>query len=143
MALEVPLAGFRVGALEALLPPDQQSLLHPPGDTLGLAVTTAGLLEDPAGRSRIGADARRSALRVCDPGRCAESHVRAFEIALAHRTVRVRARASTAAYPAGRCLERFNRMPQKYADRAGRAERQDGRGRGHKTRKNAEAEERA
>mgnify|MGYP006282532779 CR=1 FL=1 len=143
MALARPLAGFRVGALTELVPRDQHALLHPPGDTAGLAATTARLLADPAARAAIGAAARRAAQRVCDPGQCAVAHLQAFEIALAHRFARPVRWTSQSQLPVGDCLEGFNQMPENYAERAGRSDVQDGRGRDRKTRPHAEAKERA
>ena len=85
MALTIPLAAFRVGALEALVRPGESGLLRPPGDAGGLARDTAWLLDDPARRARIGAAGRVAVKRLCDPAGCAEAHLRAFEIARAHR----------------------------------------------------------
>jgi glycosyltransferase involved in cell wall biosynthesis len=85
MALALPLVGFRVGAVDALVTSGRSGLLHPVGDVAGLARDTASLLADPGRRAAIGTAARRAAQRICDPGRCADAHARAFEIARAGR----------------------------------------------------------
>ena len=143
MALGCPLAGFQVGALPALLPPDQQALLHPPADAAGLAAATAALLADPGRRADLGAGARRTALRLYDPERCAEAHLRAFEIARAHRTRGLARQVWRSKLKDAECLERFNQMPEDYVGRAGCGEVQDGRRPGRKTRTQAKAEKRA
>lgn len=143
MALAVPLVGFRVGVLATLVPPQHHGLLCPPGDTAGLARATAGLLADPAGRARIGAELRRAAQRVCDPKACAEAHLRAFEIARAYRAGRSGPETSRAKRTSGESLERFNQIPEDCLERAGRIDAQDGRRRGRQTHPHAQAEKRA
>ena len=143
MALAVPLAGFRVGALTALVPSDHHDLLHSPGDTTGLAATTARLLADPAARAAIGAAGRRAARRVCDPRRCAAAHLQAFEIARSHRLATRGDLKSQSQLTAAERLEGFNQMPGNCDQRAGQGDLQDGGRRGRKTRRHADAEKRA
>ena len=143
MALARPLAGFRVGALTDLVPPDQHALLHRPGDAASLAATTARLLADPSARAAIGAAARRAAQRVCDPRQCAAAHLQAFEIALGHRFETSGGSNRQSQLAARERLEGFNQMPENYTERAGQADVQDGCRRGRQTRSHAEAKERA
>jgi colanic acid biosynthesis glycosyl transferase WcaI len=85
MCLGVPLAAFRVGAVSALVEHGRTGLLLAPGDTAGLAAATVDLLGDPGRRAALAAAGRDRAERVCAPGACADAHLRAFEIARAHR----------------------------------------------------------
>nr|WP_242468931.1 glycosyltransferase family 4 protein [Rhodovibrio salinarum] len=85
MALGLPLVGFRVGALDALVTHGRTGLLVPPGDISGLVTATAGLLADLDRRRTLGAAARAAAQAVCAPEACAAHHLAAFEIARAHR----------------------------------------------------------
>ena len=59
MGMELPVAGYRVGALEEIL--GDAELLAPPGDVAGLADILVGLLDDPDRARQIGARNRRRA----------------------------------------------------------------------------------
>lgn len=133
MALEIPLVGFRVGALDALVTPGASGLLYPQGDVAGLARATDRLLADPDRRAALGTAGRRAACRICDPAACAEAHLRAFEIARHRRaggdpaSVPGAAAARPADGNASKSLERFNQMPENSEPRAADAGDQEDR----------------
>lgn len=62
MGMELPVAGYDVGALEEIL--GSAELLAPPGDANGLADIITGLLDDRALRTRIGRENRERAERL-------------------------------------------------------------------------------
>jgi glycosyltransferase involved in cell wall biosynthesis len=59
MGMELPVAGYNVGALEEML--GGSELLAPPGDAAALADILVGLLDDPGGSQEIGLRNRRRA----------------------------------------------------------------------------------
>ena len=62
MGMEVPVVGYRVGALPEIV--GDPGLLAEPGDAAGLARIAADLLDDRERRLRIGAASRERALRL-------------------------------------------------------------------------------
>jgi glycosyltransferase involved in cell wall biosynthesis len=71
MILGKPVIASRTGGIPELIEDGKTGLLVPPGDVEALETRLSALLEDATARSRLGDNARDSALRQFDARRCA------------------------------------------------------------------------
>jgi glycosyltransferase involved in cell wall biosynthesis len=94
MGMEVPVAGYRVGALPEILGSDET--LADPGDATGLAGIVCGLLEDRDRRLRTGTANRDRALRLFSVESMVARYEELYDSALAEPQAGV-GRAGTAA----------------------------------------------
>jgi glycosyltransferase involved in cell wall biosynthesis len=76
MGMELPVAGYRVGALEEIV--DDAGLLAPPGDSGALADVLTGLLDDPGRARQIGVSNRRRAEQNFSVERMVEAYQRLY-----------------------------------------------------------------
>jgi glycosyltransferase involved in cell wall biosynthesis len=85
MALGIPVVATRVGGVPEIVADGETGFLVPPRDPGALVAATEPLLEDEALRRRLGEAGRVRAEAEFNLERCADTHIRAFDRALAHR----------------------------------------------------------
>jgi glycosyltransferase involved in cell wall biosynthesis len=88
MALGIPVVAANVGGVREIVHDGETGSLVPPRDPAALVDATLPLLGDAALRRRLGEAARVRAVADFDLDRCADTHVTAFERAIAHRATR-------------------------------------------------------
>jgi glycosyltransferase involved in cell wall biosynthesis len=90
MALGIPVVAANVGGVSEIVEDGETGFLVPPRDPEALVAATGPLLDDGTERRRMGETARLRAVADFNPDRCADTHVTAFERAIAHRATRRR-----------------------------------------------------
>lgn len=85
MALGLPVVASRVGSVQEAVLDGVTGRLVPPRDPETLLDATLPYLDDERLRQVAGSAARSRAEQLYSPQACAERHVRAFELAIAHR----------------------------------------------------------
>jgi len=90
MALGIPVVASDVGGVREIVREGETGALVPPRDVDALVAATEPLLDDPERRRRVGEAARARAVAEFDLDRCADTHLTAFERAIAHRAARRR-----------------------------------------------------
>ena len=98
MAAGIPVVSTDVGALSEVVADDVTGRLVAPLDDGAMVRAVVRLLDDPDTRTVMGAEARRRATESYDVGVCADTHMRAYEIA----TARARRRRGRGASGRGR-----------------------------------------
>lgn len=93
MACGLPVVATDVGGVREIVENGVTGLVVPPLDPIAIANATLYLLQNPELLQRMGKKARKRAVEYYDIEACANTHVRAFEAALAHHR-RKRYRAS-------------------------------------------------
>jgi glycosyltransferase involved in cell wall biosynthesis len=88
MACAKPVVTTDVGATRELVEDGVTGLVVPPGDAGAIARALLLVIADSELRSRMGEAGLRRAREQFDPERLADLHVRAYEIAIAHRRSR-------------------------------------------------------
>jgi len=88
MACGIPVISTDVGAVREILRPGEAGLLVPPEDTGALAGAIGVLVGDPARAKEMGHRGRGLVEERYRLERCAERHLRAYELALEHRARR-------------------------------------------------------
>lgn len=88
MAMAMAPVAVDVGAVREAVEDGVTGFVVPPLDPAAIAAATLRLLDDPALRVRMGKEARRQAVERFDTEVCADTHVRAFEVAIAHAAQR-------------------------------------------------------
>ena len=99
MALGLPVVTADVGAVRELVDDGQTGRIVAPLDAAAFAEATSGAMRDPDALAAMARSARAVAETRFSAEESAAAHVRAFEVALAHR--RVRRAAALGAAPAG------------------------------------------
>jgi glycosyltransferase involved in cell wall biosynthesis len=84
MACGLPVVATDVGGIREAVEDGVTGSIVPPLNPTTIARATLRLLHDPELRARMGSEARRRAVERFDVEECAQTHVRAFEVALAH-----------------------------------------------------------
>ena len=92
MACELPVVATDVGGVRELVEHGATGYVVPPRDPGAIAASVARLISDAGLRSEFGLRARRRVEECWSIADCAESHLRAYEIALAVRARRRLAR---------------------------------------------------
>lgn len=87
MVFGLPVVTTNVGGVAELVEDGVTGFLVPPLDAAALAAGIRKAAEPSLGRS-VGRRARERAVRLCSAEGCAQTHLRAYEIALAHRAAR-------------------------------------------------------
>jgi glycosyltransferase involved in cell wall biosynthesis len=82
MACGVPVVATDVGAVDELVDPGKTGFVVPPLDVQAIAERTLDLLMEPATREAMGVAARARAVTRFDVTKCAETHLRAYDLAL-------------------------------------------------------------
>jgi glycosyltransferase involved in cell wall biosynthesis len=90
MVAAKPVVATDVGATRELVVEGETGLLAPPGEPDRIADAVLRLLDDERARAAFGAAGRRRALERFDLDALADRHMRAYEVALAHRQSRRR-----------------------------------------------------
>ena len=85
MVAAKPVVATDVGATSELVAEEETGILAPPGEPDRIADAVLRLLEDQRARDGFGAAGRRRALEHFDLDSLADRHLRAYEVALAHR----------------------------------------------------------
>lgn len=88
MALAIPVVATDVGSVREALPDGEAGFVVPPRAPDVIAARTAMLLSDPAVHARLGRSGRALAEAKFSLSRCADVHVRAFELALRQHDTR-------------------------------------------------------
>lgn len=88
MALGIPVVAADVGGVCEIVHDGETGSIVPPRDPGALVDATLPLLDDAAWRRRLGEAARVRAVADFNLDRCADTHVTAFERAIAHRATR-------------------------------------------------------
>ncbi len=88
MACGVPVVATDVGAVREVVEDGVTGFVVPPLDPQAIAHATLRLLDDAELRARMGEAARRRAVERYDVEVCADTHVQAFEAAIAHHRLR-------------------------------------------------------
>jgi glycosyltransferase involved in cell wall biosynthesis len=88
MSTGLPVVTTRVGAVHEVIEDGFNGWVVPSEDTPALTAGIEPLLRDPELRARIGRQSRERVLERYDIDRCADVHLRAFELALEHRRAR-------------------------------------------------------
>jgi glycosyltransferase involved in cell wall biosynthesis len=83
MACGVPVVATDVGGLREVVKAGTTGLLVSPRDPAGLAAATLRILNDPGEAQRMGQQARQIAESKFDVARCLQSHIEAYDAALA------------------------------------------------------------
>lgn len=84
MALELPVVTTDVGSVREAVDDGVTGFVTPPRRPQTIADVTYPLLADASLRKRIGEAARQWAVEHCDIEHCADTHVRAFDMAMQH-----------------------------------------------------------
>jgi glycosyltransferase involved in cell wall biosynthesis len=87
MALGLPVVTTDVGAVREAVHHGVTGFVTPPRRPQTIAEVTYPLLEDPTLRKRIGETARQWAVEHCDTEICADTHLKAFEMAMRHHEI--------------------------------------------------------
>jgi glycosyltransferase involved in cell wall biosynthesis len=85
MALALPVVTTDCGSVEEMIEESHNGFITPIRSPERIANVTAHLLDNPGLRQRVGAEARRVAVRQFNTDNCAEIHNRALRFAIAQR----------------------------------------------------------
>jgi glycosyltransferase involved in cell wall biosynthesis len=85
MSLELPVIASRVGSVHEVVKDGVTGTLVSPCDPEAVARATLPYLDSVALRRTAGREGRARVARLCSPQACADSHERAFRLAIAHR----------------------------------------------------------
>lgn len=88
MALGIPVVAANVGGVKELVQDRETGFVVPPRDPEAIVVASEPILDDPELRRRFGEAGRARAVAEFDLDHCADTHVTAFERAIAHRATR-------------------------------------------------------
>jgi glycosyltransferase involved in cell wall biosynthesis len=88
MALGLPVVATRVGSVHEAIDHEVTGHLVAPRDPVALVEATLPYLDDHQLRLAVGRTGRDRAQKLYSPEACAEQHLRAFELAIAHRRAR-------------------------------------------------------
>ncbi len=88
MACGLPVVSTDVGAVREVVSAGETGFVVPPEDAEALASGICTLVGDPSLRSSMGSAGRRRVVERFDIDRCVETHLRAYELAVARRESR-------------------------------------------------------
>jgi glycosyltransferase involved in cell wall biosynthesis/uncharacterized protein YbaR (Trm112 family)/SAM-dependent methyltransferase len=110
MSCGIPVVATDVGAVREVVEDGVTGIVVPPLDPDAIAIAVGKLLADPLLRTRMGSTARARAVERYDAQACADTHVRAFEVAIAHRRLQRASSFEAPAPPPARSFEQATEL---------------------------------